>query len=360
MSSTTSFTFVRIPADEKEPVEELTASKAGGLEHDELIKYAKEYFYKQLLLHSTATSSTSSTNEEYPSCDIMALSVPLMTNGYQAVSLYSNNYSSTVWQQHHHHEPLKVNRRATALVIACGHSLVSSSTQAQPQQQQEQQPIRGDVFVGRAHDDERIEWERLDFTAADADATASWCRQARSPGGGGGQGGKFPTAASSLTTLLQQQMNVATADGGQQQQQQQMIMGQGASGNSSSGNNHHASMFGMDGAPAVMEEWGSWTQTQDEIELKVPLTEGSDGGSVVKAKDCQVLFKRQSLKVVVGNVVRVEGTLFGSIVPDDCTYTIESSSSGGGTTTNSGNGRELCITLTKAEEGMTWSWVVMS
>ena len=143
---------------------------------------------------------------------------------------------------------------------------------------------------------------------------------------------------------------VGAADGGQQQQ---MIMGDGASGSSRTGNNHHASMFGMDGAPAVMEEWGSWTQSHDEIELKVPLTEGSDGGSVVKAKECQVLFKRQSLKVVVGNVVRVEGTLFGSIVPDDCTYTIGASSSGGG-------GRELCITLTKAEEGMTWSWVVMS
>jgi CS domain len=350
MSSTTSFTFVRIPADEKEPVEELTASKAGGLEHDELIKYAKEYFYKQLLLHST--SSSSSTSEEYPSCDIMALSVPLSTNGYQAVSLYSNNYSSTVWQQQHHHPPLQVNRRATALVIACGHSLVSSSSQAQPQQQQEQRPIRGDVFVGRAHDDERIEWERLDFTAADADPTAPWCRLARSPGGGGGQGGKFPTAASSLTTLLQQQMNVATAGG---QPQQQMITGDGASGSSSTGNNHHASMFGMDGAPAVREEWGSWTQTQDEIELKVPLTEGSGGGSVVKAKDCQVLFKRQSLKVLVGNVVKVEGTLFGSIVPDDCTYTIETGGGGGG-----GGGRELCITLTKAEERMTWSWVIMS
>jgi len=126
------------------------------------------------------------------------------------------------------------------------------------------------------------------------------------------------------------------------------IMGEGAD-STSSGNTHQGSMFGMDGAPAVIEEWGSWTQTQDEIELKLALTEGD---LVVKAKDCQVLFKRQSLKVLVGNVVKVEGALFGSIVPDDCTYTIES---GGG-----GGGRELCITLTKAEEGMTWSWVTMS
>ena len=200
--------------------------------------------------------------------------------------------------------------------------------------------IRGDVFVGRAHDDERIDWERLDFTVADADPKAPWCRQARSPGEGGGQGGRFPTVASSLTTLLQQQMNVAD-------NQAPMIMGEGGASGTSSGNNHQGSMFGMDGAPAVIEEWGSWTQTQDEIELKVPLTEGD---SVVKAKDCQVLFRRQSLKVLVGNVVKVEGTLFGSIVPDDCTYTIES---GGG-------GRELCITLTKAEEGMTWSWVTIT
>ena len=340
--SSTAFTFVRIPEDEKDPVEELTASKDGGLEHDELIRYAKDYFYKQLL--QSSSSSSSSTNEEYPSCDIMALSVPLMTNGYQAVSLYSNNYSSTLLQQHQQ-QPLQENRRATALVIACGHSLISSSSsQSQLQNQPQQpQPIRGDVFVGRAHDDERIDWERLDFTVADADPKAPWCRQARSPGGGGGQGGRFPTAASSLTTLLQQQMNVAD-------NQAPMIMGEGGASGTSSGNNHQGSMFGMDGAPAVIEEWGSWTQTQDEIELKVPLTEGGAGSVLVKAKDCQVLFRRQSLKVLVGNVVKVEGTLFGSIVPDDCTYTIES---GGG-------GRELCITLTKAEEGMTWSWVTMS
>jgi hypothetical protein len=301
-----SFTFVRIPADESEPVEELTASKDGGLEQDELVKYAKEYFRKQ-----------SSTND-FPSCDIMALSIPLVTNGYQAVSLYSNNYGTV---------QLEENKRATALVIACGHSLP--------------QPVMGDIFVGRAHDDESKEWERLNFNALEADAKANWCRQARSSGGGGGQGGKSATAVSSLSNMMQQQLSAATGQGKAPPQ----IIGGGTNGMSETRNN----MFGMDGASAVMEEWGSWTQSSDEVELKLPVN------ADIKAKDCQVIFKRQSLKVSVRNVVQLEGTLFGSVVPDDCTYTIES-----GVLQDGDNGRELCITVTKAEEGMTWSWVTTS
>jgi len=322
-----SFTFVRIPSDENEPIVELTASKAGGLEKDELIKYAKTYFQNQ---HSPP--------EDYPSCDIVALSIPLMTNGYQAVSLYSNNYGTY---------PLKENPRASAIVVACGHALP--------------QPIRGDVFIGRAHDDESREWERLDFTTSEADAKSSWCRQVRSTGGGGGSGsssggsgsngGTAATAASSLSQLLQQQSNTATTTSGTSPVQIMGSGGGGGGGGGSSDVNSGSSLFGMDGAPPVKEEWGTWTQSKEEVELRVPV---HDIG--IKSKDCHITFKRQRITVMVQKVVIVDGSLFDSIVPDDCTYTIE-------TRTNSSsmdgdkNGRELCITLTKAEEGRTWSWV---
>ena len=42
-----SFTYVKIPADSSEPIQELTASKQGGLERDELVKAAKAYFHHQ-------------------------------------------------------------------------------------------------------------------------------------------------------------------------------------------------------------------------------------------------------------------------------------------------------------------------
>lgn len=306
-SSSTTFTFVRIPADRNEPVEELTASKVGGLEHDELIKHVKEYFQHQ-----------QSPIADYPSCDIMALSIPLAANGYQAVSLYSNNYGTVI---------LKENTRATALVTACGHTL--------------QRAILGDVFVGRAHDDERKEWERMDFTVSEADAKADWCRRARSSGGGGGQGGNHATTtASTLSNLVHQQLNVAA---GQGKAPPKIIGGSGGGGDAST----NSTLFGMEGAPPVTEDWGSWTQSQDEVELKISIPAG------IKSKECQVVFKRQSIKVAVAKEVKLDGALFGPVVPDDCTYTLENSVDGE-------DGRELCITLTKAQDGMTWSWVTTS
>lgn len=291
-----SFIFVRIPASIEEPVEELTASKDGGLEHDELVKHAKEFFRVQA-------------GADYLSCDIVAVSIPLPTNDYKAVSLYSNNYDNM--------EDLPENPRATDLVTACGHSL--------------QKSMRGDVFVGRAHDNEAMEWERVDFLPSEADAKADWCFRTRSSGGGGGHGGNV----SSLSNLVQKQLSVAAGQGKAPPQ----IVGGGADATNS------AKLYGMDGAPAVAEVWGYWTQSAEEVELKLTVDAGT------KAKDCKIIFKRQSLKISVLETVRLEGTLFGTIVPDDCTYTIENVNGG------DGDVRELCITLTKAEEGSTWSWV---
>ena len=289
-----SFTYVKIPVSLESPIEEITASKSGGLDNDELIKQAKDYFHKQ-------------GHTDHPSCDIMALSIPLAGNNFRAVSLYAND----------NQESLHENKRATSLVTACGHTLVS--------------PIRGDVFLGRAHDDESIEWERDNFTIQDANPTSDWCRVARSLGGGGGQGGK---AMPSLNSLVQQQV---------------LNMGRGASNGTSPPQviappNHTATgaLYGMDGAPPVEETWGSWIQTSDEIELKFVIPESCKG------KDCKISFQRNQLSVSIQNDIKLKGPLFASIVPDECTYTIESTKNGS---------KELCITLTKAKEDSTWSFI---
>ncbi|KAL3912695.1 MAG: hypothetical protein SGILL_006782 [Bacillariaceae sp.] len=290
MADTDTFTYVKIPATTGAPIEELTASKAGGLERDELVANAKQYFRDQQPASQRPDNPVLS-----PSCDIMALTIPMAGNGFTAVSLYASDTGVDA----------TVNERATALVTACGHNLPDK--------------IRGDVFVGRAEDNEVADvWERRDFTSSDADPTAEWCRTARSAGGGGGHG---TASASSLSGILQQQFSKnATAI------QQATPVSQG--------------MYGMNGTAAVEEPWGGkWTQNREEVELKVTIP------SNVKPK---IVFKRNQLSVVVGDK-ETKGALFGVIVPDECTYTIEAMGN---------DEKEVCITLTKAEEGSTWSWLL--
>lgn len=297
-----SFTYVKIPADGSVDIEELSASKSGGLEHDALVASAKNYFQQQ----ANAVNPPSGAEEYPPSCEIMALSIPLPGNNYRAVSLYASDYGVDGRQ----------NDRATALVTACGHALP--------------EPIRGDVFIGRAHDNEEFEWLRDNFTVDDSLATSSWCRVARASGGGGGQGG----SASSLSNLVQSQFTAAAGKAPPQ------IVAP----------THTTQLYGMDGAEPVKESWGVWTQSRDEVELKlvVPPT--------TKSKACKISFKRNQLNVAVPGVgddsstKKVEGTLFGTVIPDDCTYTLENVGGDGGR-------RELCITLAKADEGTTWSWL---
>ncbi|KAL3911252.1 MAG: hypothetical protein SGILL_007354 [Bacillariaceae sp.] len=176
-----SFIYIKIPANGSQPIEELKASKASGLEKDELVANAKAYFAKQ------NPEEPSQVEHQFPnlgpSCDIMALTIPMEGNSYQAVSLYaSDNFSDASTMQ---------NDRATQLVTACGHTLP--------------QPIRGDIFVGRAEDIEVSDvWQRREFIAADADPKAEWCRTARSQGGEGGQG---TAGAWSLSNILWQQFS---------------------------------------------------------------------------------------------------------------------------------------------------------
>ena len=101
--------------------------------------------------------------------------------------------------------------RATELLVACGHNITSQpspntmSIGAAPPG-----GLCGDVFVGRAHDDEVADiWQRVDFTIADADPRSKWCDVARHPGGGGGGGSD---GARSLSGLMNQNaQNALTA-----------------------------------------------------------------------------------------------------------------------------------------------------
>jgi hypothetical protein len=350
MSTSGSFRFVQIPADDSIAVRELEESKAGGLQDDALVKAAKAYFQEQTgaqarvqaiqqagpderkalaaqIRQQLANSPQAATVEQLDddtvikmiyesqtavSCDISAITVPMEGNKFVGVSMYMCQDAAS-------HEMPK-NQRATALLAACGHTVAT--------------PVMGDAFVGRYHDNEKEDiWDRIDFTAQDADSGAAWCQQARSRGGGGGSG---KAAAASLGNLVQQQQQQLAGGGGSGGGNMQVI---DTSGGQSGGNDNTS--FGANGAPAVMEQWGSWTQKDDEVELKFSVAKGT------KAKYCKLVFARQSLKVTVAGQPLLQGATFDPVMTDECTYTLQ----------DEGDGKEMVVTLVKAEK-RAWAWAV--
>lgn len=87
------FTYVRIPADISQPIEERSESAEGGLEDDKLIKSLKNG------------------TEVGPMVDIVALTVPTVKTNYTAVSIYQSGMGD---------ESLGVNKRIMGLMEACG------------------------------------------------------------------------------------------------------------------------------------------------------------------------------------------------------------------------------------------------
>ena len=210
--------------------------------------------------------------------------------------------------------------RATELLVGCGHNITNTPTPSNTISIGAAPPggICGDAFVGRCHDDEAADiWKRVDFTIEDANPRSEWCDVARQPGGGGGGGGRAGGGAQSLSGLMNQ--NAAITAGG----------GATSGGN---GGFHEGKGDGY-----------TWSQNDEEVELRFPVSEGT------KAKYVKVNFGRDKLKVVLSGQTLLSGALGGTIDVDDSTFTIEDASSG--------SGKELCITLGKKEEN-TWPFVI--
>ena len=112
------FTFVLVPTG-NDTLQEVTKSKAGGLDNDELQKYAKAYFGFG----------------DDGRIEITALDISRPVNNYTFVTMYSDKNAKT--------KEKPVNKRATSLVSACRHST---------------KVIYGDVFLGRAFDNTVQHW----------------------------------------------------------------------------------------------------------------------------------------------------------------------------------------------------------
>jgi hypothetical protein len=141
-------------------------------------------------------------------------------------------------------------------------------------------------------------------------------------------------AAATDNLAYQLEMNKITGRTGNQQQQQPKVAGQ-------------------DGV-AKVEANGlfSWTQTEQEIELLIPIIPTTTGTSssdtatdaaTFKTKDIQVKFRPQNIQVKVFNKELVALKLFEHVDPDACTWTLDRSSK------NNMDTVTLLVTMEKAE-----------
>ena len=169
------FTFVRVPVEVSSKVEVITASKSGGLPDDELRKHAENYFdnksidiaSQQVAIgeqlrkggmdeNAVASALSKFSDKMGGQIEIIVLALPTRQNNFQSVSIYCDGNSSFRTTGDGANQ---INMRATELAHACGHRDVA---------------IMGECFIGRAHDDERVEWERVNFTEADLATNSPW------------------------------------------------------------------------------------------------------------------------------------------------------------------------------------------
>mmetsp|Transcript_61344 Transcript_61344/g.72861 ORF Transcript_61344/g.72861 Transcript_61344/m.72861 type:complete len:329 (-) Transcript_61344:115-1101(-) len=317
VTTSSSFKYVLIPAENSSRIITKEGDKSGGLSEDHLQKDAKEYFWNQSGRRASGEinsldgassserhafadrirSETTGTFAEHvsqmdddavinmikttqgtASTEIIAVTVPTPTNKFQSVSMYSSPNA----------ENLPVNARATELLKSCGHH--------------NKEGVRGDVFVGRCIDNEMDDiWTRIDFTEKDANPDSEWCREASKKGGGGGTGGR----AASSSNMMSGGAGLSRGDGGGEKKEGEYV----------------------------------WSQTNDEVELKFVVAIDT------LSKEVKVNFGRNNLKVTVRGKTLAEGELGGSVIVDECTYTIQ----------NIVGGKEICLSLAKRNEDVSWS-----
>jgi hypothetical protein len=91
----------------------------------------------------------------------------------------------------------------------------------------------------------------------------------------------------------------------------------------------------VDGEDGIAKAEGgfSWTQTEEELEVMIPLPAN------IQSKDVQVKYLPQSFQVKCRNEPLLSLSLFERIDPDGCTWTLD----------RDGEKKRLVITIEKAE-----------
>lgn len=270
------FKYVFVPADLTQAISEREASKSGGLEKDALRLLAEEYF--------SPVKSISS------SVEIVSLLLPIRDFNFVSISMYCDQVGKN--------KNLSINSRASSIASLCNHK----------------DPIHGDVFFGKAHDDESKPWVRLDFTLADLSSEADWLKLAAV------KNAERRSGAYSTSGVLQNMLK---------------------QGNTQYIDSEKESKEEAPAGEKVENEALSWTQTSDEVEVKVKIPgqlKSSDLDIKIKSNRLQIRLKSgqaiaNASQGKVGRLFEEGGAeLFRRIDVDGSNWEIEKSKDGQFTT----------------------------
>lgn len=285
----TTFKYIEVPADSTRPIIEHDADMAGGLQSDALRLHAERHFG----------------GGGAGSVEIVSLLLPTAQNGFIGISMYCDQAGKT--------KELPLNHRASSIATVCHYY----------------SPIHGDVFFGRYHDDESMEWERLDFTSADLSSDAEWVQSAQ-------RMNKNKNMASGTSSGMLQNLLKAN-------------------------NTSVIDEYAMNTTPKEGSEdrYVQWTQTGEEVEVRIALP-----ASPIKASDLTIKIKSKSLHIApklpslepwasgqpVHEVMSAEGAQLGGAVDVDSSgWTLERQKDGVVV---------IVVTLAKASKG-DWASLVL-
>jgi hypothetical protein len=211
---------------------------------------------------------------------------PADTNQYCGVYIYLDEVGLL--------KHLPQNKRASQMAATCGYH-------PPPQ-------FYGDIFVGRVQT-KPVMTNVNSKTPEDTTASAEWMQRAVSENLAWQQAMKEATGKKPAETQLQP--NVQGTEG-----------------------------------EAVQEEAYEWTQTEEEIEVRVPCS--SSGGETWDKSKLKVNFLPTSIKIQHEGDKVVELQLYARVNVDGCTWTLD------------GGGKTLVVTCEKAEEGQMWPRIQLS
>ena len=276
--------YVRIPADDSEPFEQLEVILAHDAAGDQLPsavqhrfigggaineRMAREQAIRQLGENGMALTDAALQNASAQgSTETFALVRASSTNGHTGVYLYLDEVGML--------KGLAPNARAVGLARDCGFDGVQ---------------FYGDMFVGRIQA-EPSPMCNVDFAVKDLSVGSDWLRSAAA------ENYKHNQSMSELQAAMKDKGGMTTVGFGGTSGDGEMPKGEG--------------------------EGFKWTQTDDEVEVVV------DAGEGTKAKDVWAVFRPDHVKVVVNGETKFEvggdkpPGLFRKVRPDDCTWTIES------------------------------------
>ena len=308
------FHYVHIPADASRAIEQRSASKEGGLIDDALRRGAEEYFEGNpaeidIDTEKRATADalvqqgmeTSKINEIMETVggkrigsnvEIITVSVANDLNKFVGVSMYTDGHISF--------KPKALfNRRASKLLRNCGHDT----------------DVKGDAFIGRAFDDEREEWVRLDFLSDDLDDGSPWISATKAANAGRNMGAYRTSGAMKKIIQPGQDAEVSV--------EEKLL---------------------NDTAAAASSGYLSWNQTTDEVEVRFALSPEQTAkilSVTILTNALRISLKSGDKLSTIGEKFQSSegGLLFGRVKIDDSMWSVSTED----------NIKVLCVTLAKAD-----------